>query len=83
MSKKSCTMCYYIKGIDFFRLAISLNKSLENYAIQIGKKAQRTLSSMAVHSSMILSFCKDLNFIRINYEFTIHNAPHFAFLHFE
>mgnify|MGYP003685466435 CR=1 FL=1 len=28
-------------------------------------------------------FCKDLNFIMINYKFTIHDVPHFAFLYFE
>ena len=38
MSKKSCTVCthviaMYIMGIDFFQLAISLNKCLENYAM--------------------------------------------------
>ena len=30
-----------------------------------------------------LSFCKYLNFIMINYKFTIHDTPHFAFLYFE
>ena len=49
----------------------------------MGKIARRTLSSMAVLSLVILSFCKDLNFIIINYKFTIHDAPHFAFLYFE
>ena len=38
MSKKSCTpvlhvIAMYIMGIDFFRLAISLNKCLKNYAM--------------------------------------------------
>ena len=28
-------------------------------------------------------FCKDLNFIMINYKFAIHDAPHFALLYFE
>ena len=31
----------------------------------------------------ICVFCKDLNFIIFNYKFTIHDAPHFAFLYFE
>ena len=48
-----------------------------------GEIAQRTLSSMAVHSSVILSFCQDFNFILINYKFTIHDTLHFALLYFE
>ena len=54
--------------IDFSRLAISLNKCLDNYTMYTerinGEKiSHRTLSSMEVHSSVILSFCKDFNFI--------------------
>ena len=78
----------YIMGIDFFRFSISINKCLENYVMHTkqingGKIAQRTLSSMADQSSVILSFFKDLNFIMIDYKFTIHDAPHFAFLYLE
>mgnify|MGYP003691357463 CR=1 FL=1 len=44
-------------GIDSFRLAISLNK----YSMHTKRISQRTLSSMAVNSLVILWFCKDLN----------------------
>ena len=66
-------------GIAFFRLAISLNKCLEIYAMY----TERTLSSMAIPSFVILSFCKDLNFIIIYHKYAIHDAPYFACLYFE
>ena len=66
MSKKSCTVLYvkaiYIMAIDFFRHAIKVEiafrlKCPENYAMHTER------INSAVHSSVILSFCKDLNFI--------------------
>ena len=74
--------------IDFFRRAISLNNVFKIVQCILSKfmgggGAQRTLSSMAVHSTVILLFCKDFNFMMINYIFTIQDALHFAFLYFE
>ena len=66
LSKKSCTVLYvkaiYIMAIDFFRHAIQVEiafrlKCPENYAMHTER------INSAVHSSVILSFCKDLNFI--------------------
>ena len=79
----------YIIGIDFFLLAISLNKIyyLENYAMHTERiNGENSSANIVVNGSsllVILSLCKDLNFVMINYKFTIHDAPHFAFLYFE
>ena len=73
--------------IDFSRLVISLNKCLDNYTIHTERINGGNISANIVvnGSSLFVDFffCKDFNFIMINYKFTIHDTLLFAFLYFE
>ena len=74
--------------IDFSRLAILLNKCLDNYTIYTERNnGEKYLSEHCRQLKFTLRsfcfFCKDFNFIMINYKFTIHDKLLFAFLYFE
>ena len=64
--------------IDFSRLVISLNKCLDNYTIHTERINGGNISANIVvnGSSLFVDFffCKDFNFIMINYKFTIHDT---------
>ena len=58
MSKKSCTpvlhvIAMYIMGIDFFRLAISLNNCLENYAMNTERMGENGSANLVVNGSSL------------------------------